>query len=439
MRIATSRLATPRLACRGLGVPLATSCLACSLAFLLAFPASLGAENWPQWRGPRLDGTSTESDLPLTWSPTENITWKQPLPARSGATPIVWNDHVFLNVSHDPEQDDGLELWAVDRNTGQVRWKRPLGGGNALKMKHHMSSPSPVTDGTHVWVMTGTGVLAAFTFDGTRLWSRNLQEDYGDFGHKWGYAASPLLLGDALYVPVLHGFYTDAPSYLLKVDARSGETVWRQERPTDAVYESPDAYTTVMPARLDGKTRILVAGGDVFTAHSPRTGEELWRAGGLNPDDSRTQRLVASPLVVDGRFFAFGKRGPVLAFRPGGELAWSWAKGTDVPTPVSDGEHLYIVNDRGIVHCLEVASGRVVYGPERLKPGTYSASPVLADGRIYAVNEQGVTTVFRTGAEFHILATNELEGYTLASPAISDGQIFVRTAKYLYAIGSRRR
>lgn len=423
----------PRVSSRIPRLPISLILLA-----LTALSVPLHAESWPQWRGPRLDGTSAETDLPLSWGPTENVVWKLALPARSGATPIVWDDHVFLNVGHDPESDDTLELWAVDRNTGTVRWKRPLGGGNVLKYKQHMSSPSPVTDGKHVWVLTGTGVLKAFAFDGTEVWSRSLQEDYGDFGHKWGFAASPLLYRDALYVPVIHGFHTDDPSYLLKVDAATGKTVWRQERPTDAVYESPDAYTTPMPASHGGETRIVLTGGDVVTAHSPETGKELWRAGGLNPGASKTQRLVASPLVADGHVFAFGKRGPVLAFRPGGELAWSWEKGTDVPTPVSDGTYLYIVNDRGILHTLEVATGKVVYGPERLAPGTYSASPVLADGRVYATSEEGVTTVFQTGPNFELLAKNRLEGYTLASPAVSDGQIFLRTAEFLYAIGMRK-
>lgn len=424
---------------RALSLPLPIL-LVCSLLVLpTALPTALEAENWPQWRGPRLDGTSGETDLPLTWSATETVTWKLALPARSGATPIVWGDRIFLNVSHDPESDDTLELWCIDRNAGSVLWKRPLDGGNELKYKQHMSSPSPVTDGRHVWVMTGTGVLKAFNFEGAEIWSRDLQKEYGAFGQKWGYAASPLLLGDVLYVPVIHGFDTDEPSYLLKIDGASGKTVWRHERPSDAVYESPDAYTTPMPARHDGKTRIVLTGGDVVTAHSTENGKEIWRAGGLNPENSKTQRLVASPLVADGHILAFGKRGPVLAFHPGGELAWSWEKGTDVPTPVSDEKYLYIVNDKGIVHTLELATGKVVYGPERLAPGTYSASPVLADGRIYATSEEGVTSVFKTGPAFELLATNALEGFTLASPAVSDGQIFVRTAKYLYAIGARRR
>lgn len=398
------------------------------------------AENWPQWRGPDRDGSSSETGLPVTWSPTGNVDWKLAVPARSGSTPIVWDDHVFLSVGYDPEIDPKLELWAVHTDSGDVLWKRLLGGGNELQRKHHMSSPSPVTDGNHAWVLTGTGVLKAFDFDGQEIWSRNLQEDYGPFGLQWGYASSPLLYGDSLYVQVLHGMHTDEPSYVLRIDKATGETRWRVERPTDAVRESPDAYTT--PALLDHgeRTEIVISGGDVLTGHDLETGRELWRVGGLNPGESSSQRLVASPVVVEDLIFAFGKRGPVLAFRVEGDtkvpkLAWSKDRGTDVPTPTTDGNYLYIVNDRGVAWCLEAKSGAVRWGPERVAGGTYSASPVVADGRIYAVNEAGVTTVLRAGPKFEILAENDLGGYTLSSPAVADGRLFLRTDESLYAIG----
>ena len=202
------------------------------------------AEHWPQWRGPLLNGISGEKNLPVRWSTTENITWKLAMPERSGATPIVWGDHVFLNVG----EGSDLSFWAVDRTRGTVRWKRPLGGGNRRMMKQQMSSPSPVTDGRSVWVMTGTGVLKAFDFDGKELWTRNIQKEYGRFGLQWGYASSPLLHEDSLYVQVLHGMHTDDPSYLLRIDKATGKTVWRVDRPTNARFESPDAYTT--PALL---------------------------------------------------------------------------------------------------------------------------------------------------------------------------------------------
>ena len=152
------------------------------------------------------------------------------MPQYSGSTPIVWGEHIFLNVA-----DQGsLHLWALDRNTGATRWKRLLSGGDRRQMKQNMSSPSPVTDGRHVWAMTGTGMLLAFDFAGKELWKRDIQRDYGRFGIMHGYASSPLLHEDALYVPVLHGMMTDDPSYVLKIDKASGKTIWRVERPTTA-------------------------------------------------------------------------------------------------------------------------------------------------------------------------------------------------------------
>lgn len=409
---------------------------------LLISTVPVVAENWPQWRGPDRDGSSSETGLPVTWSPTGNVDWKLAVPARSGSTPIVWDDHLFLSVGYDPETDPKLELWAVHTDSGDVLWKRLLGGGNELQRKHHMSSPSPVTDGNHVWVLTGTGVLRAFDFDGQEIWSRNLQEDYGPFGLNWGYASSPLLHGDSLYVQVLHGWATDEPSYVLRIDKATGKTRWRVERPTDAVKESPDAYTT--PALLDqgGRTELVISGGDVVTGHDLTTGRELWRVGDLNPEDSPSQRLVASPLVIGDMIFAFGKRGPVLAFRVDGDtkapkLAWSMDRGTDVPTPTTDGNYLYLVNDRGIAWCLEVDTGAVQWGPERVADGTYSASPILVDGRIYAINESGVTTVLRAGPKFEVLAENDLDAYTLSSPAVADETLFLRTDEFLYALSRR--
>ena len=192
---------------------------------------SVGAEDWPHWRGPSRNGVSTEKGLPLRWTATENVAWKRPLPERSGSTPIVSGNRIFLNVA----EGDALWLWALDRATGDIVWKRPLGGGNTTMRKHNMSSPSPVTDGKTVYVMTGTGILKAFDFQGGEPWSRDIQKDYGRFGLNWGYASSPLLVGDALFVQVLHGMNTDDPSYLLRLDAATGKTRWKVDRPTDAV------------------------------------------------------------------------------------------------------------------------------------------------------------------------------------------------------------
>jgi outer membrane protein assembly factor BamB len=411
-----------------------------ALALILAV-SPLAAENWPQWRGPLLNGVSRETNVPLKWSTTEQVTWKLALPERSGSTPIVWGDHIFLNVG---ERAD-LALWSVDRNEGTVRWKQPLGGGNRRMQKQTLSSPSPVTDGRSVWVMTGTGVLKAFDLAGKELWSRDIQQEYGRFGLMWGYASSPLLFDDSLYVQVLHGMTTDDPSYLLRIDKATGKTRWRVERPTAARFESPDAYTTPALLQHGGATEIVITGGDVVTGHDPASGKELWRAGGLNPNNEGNYRLVSSPVVHGDLLFAPSRERPLLALKPGGRgdvsashVLWSFNNGPDVPSPVTDGTYLYSINDRGIMYCLDARTGKTVYGPQRLRNAAYSGSPVLADGKIYITDEDGVTSVVQAGPKFVVLAENDLAEYTLSSPAVSDGQIFIRNAAFLYAIGQRR-
>ena len=332
----------------------------------------------------------------------------------------------------------------MDRAKGSVVWKQDLGGGNFKIRKQNMSSPSPVTDGRNVWVMTGTGVVKAFDFGGRELWARDIQKDYGTFGLNWGYGLSPLLHGDALYIQVLHGMKTDDPSYVLRLDKATGKTLWRVERPTPAEQESPDAYTTPGLLRYGSSTEVVVLGGDVVTGHDPATGKELWRSGGLNPENNPYNRMIASPVVFEGVVYTPSRVKPLLALKAGGRgditashRLWSFDRGPDVPTPVTDGQDFYIVDDRGVVHCLEARTGKVVYGPQRLKPGTYSSSPVLADGKIYVTNEDGLTSVFKAGPAFEVLAENALDDYCLSSIAVSDGQLFIRTTTALWAIGKR--
>jgi len=436
------------------------------LAALLAM--ALGAADrerqWPHWRGPHLDGTSPQAaNLPLTWSETENVVWRARLPSWSAATPIVWEDTVFVTSAEEGFTDntggsglvsaalnriksalnfsDGLLLIALNRRDGSIRWQQVIGEGNKVLYKQNMASPSPVTDGRYVWVVTGLGELHCFDFNGKKIWNRNLQEDYGEFGLAWGYASSPALYEGDLFIQVLHGSTTSEPSYLLRIDGRSGETEWRAERPTDAESESPDAYSTPMLAGVAGEKQLVIVGGDYLTGHDLNTGRELWRASGLNPDKAGNYRIIASPLVHEDVVFAPSRRRPFIAFRlvetDGGvepERLWSTRYGPDVPTPVTDGERIYIVDDKGIALCLRVEDGKTVWERNRLALGTYSASPVLAEGRVYATNEEGTTTVFAASAEFKTLAKNELNDYTLASPAVSGEQIFIRTRQYLYCL-----
>ena len=469
--------------------------LTTSLAWLGG--SALLAGSWPHWRGPSYDGVSAETGLPVSWGAscrpgsaaprqamppvatgpgggarsgragggnfegrpltpivcadfeTKNVAWRLPLPAYSGSTPIIWGDLIFLNVAT-ATNTGALELWAVDRRKQAVVWKRPLADTNHMERKQNMSSPSPVTDGRHVWVMTGVGVLKGFDFTGREIWSRNLQAEYGRFGLNWGYASSPLLRGDALYVQVLHGMKTDDPSYVLKIDKATGKTLWRVERLTDAIHESPDSYTTPAWIEANGRAELIITGGDVVSGHDPATGREYWRADILNPQNNRNYRIVASPTIAAGLIIAPTRNNPLVAMRPGGSgdvaathVVWRFAQGPDVPTPVSDGKLLYVVRDNGVVYALDVKTGATVYGPERLPSGTYSASPILADGKIYVTTEEeGLTMVFRAGPTFEILSSNSLLGdcspYCLSTVAISEGQLFIRTSSYLWAIGERR-
>lgn len=438
------------------------------IAALLPAGAVLAGE-WPHWRGPTHDGVSDEVGLPVEWDTENGVVWKTPLPAWSGATPIISGETIFLNVSipadmagvpANPSEGYGrrravsgrgnvaysghIELWALDRADGSVRWKRHLSDRDTRGRKQNMSSPSPVTDGTHVFVLTGTGVLKAFDFAGTELWSRNIPADYGAFGLNWGYASSPLLFDDGIYVQVLHGMKTDDPSYLLRIDPATGQTVWHVERPTDAIRESPDSYTTPFVHYVDGRSELVITGGDVVTGHDLDTGRERWRADGLNPENNGAYRIVASPVVKDGIIYAPTRVKPLLALRTGGEgditeshRIWSFDRGPDVPSPVTDGERFYVVTDNGVLYALDAKTGEVLLGPTRLPSGTYSASPVMAEGRLYIINEDGVATVVGLSeSSLEILSTNDMGAYTLSSMAMSGGKIFLRTAEALYCIGS---
>lgn len=429
------------------------------LLIALVAIAGLAAANdsWPQWRGPNLDGTSTSTGLPVRWSTSENVAWRTKLPSWAAATPIIWGDTVFVTSAEtgsslnrpnsrlfeggDADRDR-LYLIAISRQTGKVRWQQSIGRGNRIGNKQNMASPSPVTDGEHVWVANGNGELRCFDFAGRQIWLRDLQADYGKFGVQFGYGSSPLLHQGVLYLQNLQGMFTDDPSYVLAIDAKSGKTLWKVDRPTDGLHETPDSYSTATLAKVGEKFILIVSGAGYVTGHDLETGREVWRAGGLNPNNARNYRTIASSLVVGDIVLVPSRRRPFIAFRTDGsgdvtesKKLWSTDYGPDVPTPTSDGERLYIIDDRGISLNLRVSDGSTIWDRTRIEPGTYSASPLLADGKIYAISEEGTTTVLKAGDEFEILAVNRLDDYTLASPAAAGNQIFIRTAEYLYCIG----
>ena len=415
--------------------------------------------NWPQWRGPNSNGsTQTARDLAVTWSETQNVVWRAKLPSWSAATPIVWQDTIFITSAEEgspqlrgagrrggPGAPDKLFLIAVNRKDGSIRWQRQIDSGNQLFRKQNSASPSAITDGKRVWIMTGNGKFSCFAMDGRELWKRDIQADYGRFGLNHGYASTPLLHGNRLYVQVLHGMHTDDPSYVFAVDPETGKTLWKVDRPTDAQSESPDNYATPQMAKVGAKLQLVISGGDYVTGHDLDTGKELWRIGGFNPTNNRANRTIASSVVIGSNVFTTSTRGhPFIGFRAGGsgtvtgknEL-WTNNLGADVPTPTTDGKYLYVLGDSGIVNCLEAETGNVVYQGQRIESATYSASPLLADGKIYCISEDGTTTVLKAGPKFEILAVNKLDNLTLASPVAVDNQIFIRTADYLYCIAKK--
>ncbi len=453
---------------------LAAGLLAVTPAMLwgaVALSPAASHANWPHWRGPEGNGVSRATNLPTIWSLEKNIIWKTPMPAWSGGTPVIWGDRIFVTSpsesasanagggqAQNPRGDgfgtrrdpggQSLLLICLSRKNGSVLWKKELDRGNQVWMKQNASSPSPVTDGKHVWVVTGNGVVTALTMDGKEVWKRNLQRDYGKFGLNWGYASSPTLYNGMLIIQVLHGYTTDDPSYVVAFDSLTGKERWRIERPTDAPMESPDAYTTPAILNYGGTTQIVISGGDYVTGHDPATGKEIWRAGGLNPRRQGNYRIVASPVISDGFIYAPSRRRPLLAIRAGGRgdvtashVAWKWDErgGPDVPTPVTDGKYFYMVDDSGMASCLDAKTGKLIWGPERTAPGTVDSSPLLADGKIYITNESAVTTVLAAGPQFKVLATNELDGsYTLSSIAVAGKQLFLRTGTHLYCIEEKR-
>lgn len=397
------------------------------------------AGNWPQWRGTSLNGVSSEKKLPLRWDQKENIAWKLALPGLSASTPVIWDDKVFLNVT-DGEQ---IYLWCVDKRRGTLNWKKLLGGRNIKLNKHNPSTPSPVTDGKNVFVLNAYGYLLSFDFAGNEIWQREFWKDYGRFGLDFGHASSPLLFEDSLYIQILQATPKNDPSYILRIDKKTGKTVWKMDFPATPGFKPADAYTTPTILKHRNVFELIVNGSDQVTGHDLTTGQELWRVDGLSPE-KEPSRIASSPITADGVIYAPASGRPLVAIRAGGRgnisashMLWSTTNGPDVPSPVTDGKYFYIVNDKGIAWCLDAKSGNTIWGPQRLKPGSYSSSPVLADNKIYVINEEGLTTVIKPGKKFEILAENMLDDVCLSSPAISDGQIFIRTAQFLYCVGKR--
>ncbi len=427
------------------------------LAPLLAGAAE--AENWAHWRGTYFNGSSNEKNLPVEFSKTQNVRWSAALPGPSAATPIIWGDSVF--VSSTDEKSKTLRALCFDRKGGKGLWDLEVGIGFSQDENSNFASPSPVTDGKLVVFLYGNGELAAFDFAGKKVWAKSLQKEYGQFAYQWTYGASPTIYDGKLFVQVLqrnepvHGRgRAEGESYLLALEPQTGKDLWKHVRPTEARMESQEAYSTPIPFEHNGRTELLIAGGDCITGNSPKNGEEFWRWGTWNPERITSWRLVPSAVTGGGVVVVCAPKGsPVYAFKAGAKgtqddsvLAWKSAEhgpvSSDVCTPLFYKGRLYVLKgeQRPTISRVEPATGKVEWTGELGSRIKIEASPTGADDKIYFQNFRGEVFVVAAGDEFKLLSTvamgDEGDDRTRSEIAVSQGDLFIRTRHMLYCVGN---
>ncbi|MBX3423278.1 MAG: PQQ-binding-like beta-propeller repeat protein [Pirellulaceae bacterium] len=425
---------------------------------LLDATASLRAENWPQWRGLQHNGISTEKSIATNWSDTSNVLWKTPMPGQGGATPIVWNDRIFVTSAARSD----LVLICCNTADGAILWQKKVTSGNqdARAGEGNSASPSPATDGQHVWVLFGTGMLACYDFDGNQKWQLDVNERFGKLDIQFGLTSTPVLDGDGLYLQLLHGPMVHnnnkRTGKVIKLDKLTGKTIWEHERLTEAVFECKHSYASPM-LYDDGQQRMLIVhGADCTTGHALDDGRQLWRLGGLNgPSELNrrafdvTFRFVATPAQAGGRLIIpTAKEGPTVALdlsgQPRGELtdlpqhiAWTVPQTPDVSIPLIVDGLVYLLHKDGKLQCIDLANGQQVYF-ERTHTVQHRTSPIYADGHIYFCGKDGVCTVVKAGRKFEIVASNPMGGQPItASPVVSSGRLYIRTYEALYAIAPK--
>ncbi len=385
-----------------------------------------GARYWTRWRGPSGQGLVAGAGYPDSWSATENVLWKTPVPGRGNSSPVVWGDRVFLTTA----EEDGakLSVMAFRRTDGARLWTAvaPVPAGGRPHHKNGHASGTAVVDGERVYASFGNS-LAAFDMNGKLAWAENL----GRVTNYHGPAGSPLLYKDRIIL------FQDqsANAYVAAFDARTGKRQWITPRDATVGWGTPVAI------RAGGRDEIIVNGQSRVQAYDPATGRELWRVRGT------TFEVIPTPVVGHGLVFAAsGRAGPTLAIRPGGtgdvstsHVAWTTPRGSPfVPSPLLVGQYLYTINDMAsIVTNIDARTGRTVW-QGRLGVAQregFSASPVAVDGKLFFTNDDGDTFVVRAGPAFELIRVNSIGERTLASPALVDGRWYVRTERHLIAIG----
>ncbi len=410
--------------------------------------------NWPQWRGPSADGVSLESKVPTSWSATENVAWRAPLPGLGTSTPILWGDRAFLTCQigdgpFDPSSQDFEAAHAARRSgrrqdlefavqafavaDGRLAWQHRFPAAGRLAQfheKHNMASPSCVTDGERLYAWMGNGQVLAFDLGGKLLWQRHLGQEFPPFEVLWGHGSSPVLYKDTLLLLCEH----PAGGYLLAFDKRTGKLHWKAPRGKDR-----RSYTTPFVASGPRGDELIVNTSDRLEALDPTTGEVLWYTGDAN------RVPIGMPVCHDGVLYATRgyASGPYLAVKLGGRgdvtnshVLWEIPTGAPYVSSLLYYQGLlYLATERGIVTCADPQNGAVIWR-ERLG-GCFTASPVGAGGQVYVFNEDGEGIVLAAGRRFQIVTRNHLEERILASPAMARGRLFVRTDENLYCIGGR--
>lgn len=438
---------------------------------LFGWLRKVDAENWPNWRGPAHNGSSSEINLPTLFSKEKNVRWVADLAGEGASTPCVWSERVFVTsvvFGEDAFEEGKLVMQCFDRKNGKLLWERSRAGRVRLDERSTTASPSPACDGKRVIFFFGTCDLFAFSLNGEPLWQKKLTPDAHYLAFLWTFASSPLLEANRVYLPILqrdtsfvhNGLArgepskTDNQSYLLCLDAATGEEIWRQHRPSEAVAESREAFGTVVPFTHDGVTQLLVAGGDCLTAHDPKNGREVWRWGTWNPERIGHWRLVPTPCPGAGLVvIPAPKKAPVYGVYLGGSgdlgeesLAWKTDPDeatSDVSSALFYEGRFYLVDgdrrDKALV-CLDPADGKVIWRGALETRDKMEAAPTGGDGKIYMIDHGGKVFVARAGGSaFELLHQVEM-GERVDEPIRSSvvaagGGIFLRIGARLYHIG----
>jgi len=419
---------------RKMPITLASLTLAAAALAATVLAATAFAEEWPAWRGPRGDGTSTETGVPVSWSATENVVWKTPIPAVGHSSPVVWGDRVFVTTCI--EKEEKRMLLAVDRRTGLVLWDRtvlvaPLETKNSLNSH---ASGTPATDGRHVWVTFQEFPkvqVVCYTVEGQEVW----RVSPGELHSVHGFCSSLIPYKDMIILNADQDAQLPKRAYIVALDKATGRERWRIDRPNRVRSYGPP---TVFEAA--GKMQMVLSGSECVASYDPDTGAPHWLI------DGPTQQFVASLVFTDGLFMMTGGFPSlhILGIRPDGagnvtdtHVAWHLRDRkivSYVPSPIAAGKHFFVVSDAGQATCLEAQTGKVVWS-EKLG-SHHSPSPVSAAGNLYFLDDDGTTHVVRAGPTFEKVATNPLGEDCRASPAVSRGQIFIRGWHHLYCIGA---